>query len=70
MSSLLALVAVLALPACSKPETAGLSGAATAPLGDLNLVRAKIPPVLLAAQKAAYAPPPRASSPSGAGCGS
>ena len=34
-----------------------LSDAATAPLGDLNLVRAKIPPVLLAAQKAPYGPP-------------
>ncbi|WP_257313543.1 hypothetical protein [Geothrix fuzhouensis] len=57
MSSLLALAAVLALSACSKPETSGLSAAATAPLGDLNLVRAKIPPVLLAAQKAPYGLP-------------
>ncbi|WP_243303218.1 hypothetical protein [Geothrix oryzisoli] len=57
MSSLLGLVAVLALSACAKPETSGLSAAATAPLGDLNLVRAKIPPILLAAQKAPYGPP-------------
>lgn len=57
VSSLLALAAVLALSACSKPEASGLSAAATAPLGDLNLVRAKIPPILLAAQKAPYGPP-------------
>ena len=56
-SSLLALAALLALSACAKPETSGLSAAATAPLGDLNLVRAKIPPVLLAAQKAPYGLP-------------
>lgn len=57
VTALLALSAVLALSGCSKPETGGLSGAATAPLGDLNLVRAKIPPILLAAQKAPYGPP-------------
>src|SRR5512133_3205394 len=57
VSSLLALSALLVLPACSKPKTSGLSEAATAPLGDLNLVRAKIPPILLAAQKAPYGPP-------------
>lgn len=34
-----------------------LAGAATTPLHDLNLVRAKIPAALLAAQKAPYAPP-------------
>lgn len=56
-SACLPVAALLALAACSKPETAGLSGAATAPLGDLNLVRAKIPPILLAAQKAPYGPP-------------
>ncbi|WP_257305827.1 hypothetical protein [Geothrix campi] len=57
MSSLLTLSSLLALSACSKPEAANLSDAATAPLGDLNLVRAKIPPILLAAQKAPYGPP-------------
>ena len=57
LPSLLALSVLLALMACSKPETSGLSGAATTPLSDLNLVRAKIPPVLLAAQKAPYGPP-------------
>ncbi|WP_243295527.1 hypothetical protein [Geothrix mesophila] len=55
--ALLVLPAMLALSGCAKPETGGLSGAATAPLGDLNLVRAKIPPILLAAQKAPYGPP-------------
>ncbi len=34
-----------------------MSEAASSPLNDLNLVRAKIPPVLLLAQKAPYAPP-------------
>jgi len=34
-----------------------LVGAATTPLSDLNLVHDKIPAVLLAAQKAPYAPP-------------
>jgi hypothetical protein len=53
----LPVAALLALTACSKPETSGLKGAATTPLGDLNLVQAKIPPVLLAAQKAPYGPP-------------
>jgi hypothetical protein len=56
--------ALVALVACSKPQTSGtpplakqMTGAVTAPLGDLNLVHAKIPPVLLAAQRAPYAPP-------------
>lgn len=57
LPSLLALSALLALMACAKPETSGLSGAAATPLSDLNLVRAKIPPVLLAAQKDPYGPP-------------
>jgi hypothetical protein len=39
------------------PVVKHLAGAATAPLHDLNLVRAKIPPALLAAHKAPYAPP-------------
>ena len=43
--------------ATTPPISKQLSGAATAPLNDLNLVRAKIPPALLAAQKAPYAPP-------------
>ncbi|WP_243288401.1 hypothetical protein [Geothrix terrae] len=55
--ALLPVVALLVLAACARPKTSGLSDAATAPLGDLNLVRAKIPPILLAAQKAPYGPP-------------
>ena len=48
--------------ACSRPETTPpvvhqLAGAATTPLGDLNLLRTKIPAVLLAALHAPYAPP-------------
>jgi len=39
------------------PITKQLVGAATAPLNDLNLLRAKIPTVLLAAHKAPYGPP-------------
>jgi hypothetical protein len=36
------------------PAGAQVAGAATAPLSDLNLVRAEIPPALRAAQKGAY----------------
>lgn len=57
-----ALICLLALVACSKPDAAPslakqISGAATTPLDDLNLLHGKIPPVLLAAQKAPYGPP-------------
>lgn len=57
-----ALVCLLALVACSKPEATPplakeLKGAVTAPLNDLNLVRDKIPPVLIAAQRSPYALP-------------
>lgn len=59
---MVALLLPLALAACSKPEAAPplakeLSGAVTAPLTDLNLLRAKIPPVLNAALRAPYAAP-------------
>ncbi len=64
---LLAAVAVLggcasADPAGSTPDGAAKLGgqigqAASAPLNDLNLVRAEIPPVLQAAQRNPYAPP-------------
>jgi len=58
----LALTLLLTLVACSKPETAPpvvhqLAGAATTPLSDLNLLRTKIPAVLLTALHAPYAPP-------------
>ena len=67
----LAAAAVL-LAACAAPHDAAkpderreadrkLESAAIAPLNDLNLVRAPIPAVLLAAQKAPYALPPDAS---------
>jgi hypothetical protein len=58
---------LLTLTACASSGTrsAGsastgtqLTEAATAPLGDLNLVRAEIPAILSAAQKAPYAMPP------------
>lgn len=45
-------------PAGEQPGTVTRLGeATTAPLGDLNLVRADIPPALKAAQRAPYAPP-------------
>ena len=56
----------MALAACTTPapppnaqSSAGtqVAQAATTPLSDLNLVRADIPPVLVAAQKAPYAVP-------------
>jgi hypothetical protein len=51
LSSALALLAGCA----SQPGAVGQ--AASTPLSDLNLVRAEIPPVLAAAQRAPYAPP-------------
>jgi len=44
-------------PPAAPPVVKQLAGAATTPLHDLNLVRAKLPPVLLAAHRAPYAPP-------------
>jgi hypothetical protein len=43
--------------AAAPPLTKQLVGAATTPLNDLNLLRAKIPAALLAAHKAPYGPP-------------
>jgi hypothetical protein len=48
-------------PPAPDAQAAKFTEAATAPLSDLNLVRAKIPPVLSAAQKAPYAVPTDAS---------
>lgn len=45
------------LAACAAPDSARVTDAASAPLSDLNLVKAPIPPVLAAAQKAPYAVP-------------
>jgi hypothetical protein len=55
----LALLGALLLAACATPEKAvnEVGQTMTAPLGDLNLVRAEIPPVLAAAQKGPYAVP-------------
>lgn len=44
-------------PAAPQTEGAAVSQAAVTPLKDLNLVHGEIPAVLLAAQKAPYAPP-------------
>lgn len=70
MKTTLALLLAALLSACaSKPVATGeapdaaskrqaqISDAATTPLSDLNLVRAEIPPVLVAAQRSPYAPP-------------
>jgi hypothetical protein len=59
---LLPLVLPPLMVACRKPESEPplpkqLSSAVTAPLSDLNLLRAKIPPVLNQALQAPYAPP-------------
>lgn len=48
----------LALAACASSKTGnGVADAATAPLSDLNLVRAEIPPPLAEALKGPYKPP-------------
>jgi hypothetical protein len=52
----LSLLVALALTACAGTEKSAKDAAAT-PLSDLNVVRAEIPPVLAAAQKAPYALP-------------
>ena len=66
MKTLPLLLIPLALAACSTaPKSTAtkddastkVGDAVTAPLGDLNLVRTDIPPVLVAAQKAPYALP-------------
>ena len=52
------LVLSLTLAACAAaPPKASVADAATTPLSDLNLVRADIPPVLLAAQRQPYVVP-------------
>src|SRR5437762_1485218 len=70
---LLAACATSESPSTTTPAVAGsqtaskadaqISQAVTTPLSDLNLVHAQIPPVLLAAMKAPYAPPPDAACP-------
>lgn len=51
------LTLTLALAACAAPDTARVTDAATAPLGDLNLVRAPIPVLLAEAQRRPYLVP-------------
>ena len=47
----------LLLGACAAPDSGRVTDAASAPLSDLNLVKAPIPAVLAEAQKAPYAVP-------------
>jgi hypothetical protein len=54
---LLILALAVALAACAAPDSARVTDAASAPLNDLNLVKAPIPAVLAEAQKAPYAAP-------------
>jgi len=55
------MVLVLALSACASDDQMRVTDAATSPLSDLNLIRTKIPPVLLDARKQPYAIPLKAS---------
>jgi len=52
-----ATILMLSLIACSSPNQHGLVGAVATPLNDLNLVREKIPPLLIAAKASPYAVP-------------
>ncbi len=47
----------LLIGACTHPATQTVSDAAVAPLNDLNLVQAPIPPLLVAVSARPYAPP-------------
>ncbi|HCI12979.1 MAG: hypothetical protein A2063_06195 [Gallionellales bacterium GWA2_60_142] len=54
----LVLVFALVLSACASNDQTRVTDAATSPLNDLNLIRTKIPQVLLDARKQPYAIPP------------
>jgi hypothetical protein len=56
MKTTLLIVMAIALVSCANGEK-NVRDAATTPLSDLNVVRADIPPVLAAAQKAPYSAP-------------
>jgi hypothetical protein len=56
MKTALLIVMATALVSCANGEK-NVRDAATTPLSDLNVVRADVPPVLAAAQKAPYAAP-------------
>ncbi|HEU0220074.1 MAG TPA: hypothetical protein VFQ98_04635 [Gallionella sp.] len=51
----------LMLSGCASNDQALVADAVTSPLGDLNLIQTKIPPVLLEAQKQPYAVPAEAT---------
>ena len=69
--TLVAAALALSLAGCASPDTAQgaakegiqIQKAVEAPLADLNLVQDKIPPVLLAAEKAPYALPSQRACP-------
>lgn len=50
-------ILILALAACTPPKTTSIVDAASTPLRDLNVVRAKIPDVLREARKHPYSAP-------------
>lgn len=56
-------LAALVLAACAAPDVGRVTGAATSPLRDLNLVHTDIPPILIDAVQAPYATPPIANCP-------
>ena len=56
-----ALIAIYLLSACASQDPKREVDAATAPLNDLNLIRADIPAVLTSAQEKPYAVPPDSS---------
>lgn len=57
LATLSLLAAALMLASCTTQQNDGLAAAAMAPLADLNLVNAPIPPALRTAQGAPYARP-------------
>lgn len=57
----IAIAILLCLGACASKTTSRVTGAATTPLNDLNIVRADIPEVLVDAQKGPYLMPKEAN---------
>lgn len=57
MNPRLIAIVILALAACTTPKTSSIVDAASTPLRDLNVVRAKIPEVLRDAKKHPYDAP-------------
>jgi len=54
---IVSLAALLALGGCASNTASRMGDAAVTPLGDLNITKADIPPVLVAAQQKPYAMP-------------